>query len=249
MAKDARQKYIIFGSWTGAAIEEAATATFEGSSITAVTVTAATFGDKVDDTSGTYVFTYDGTASTWKYNGSAVALTGAGGYGITVTGTPANNDTITVVYTAGNGGWEALGKDVDNLSKELNADTENTKNVLGETAFEHKGYQSTVGLDTYYMDPGRLMYAHLLDVALQEKYDEGSLLGYMAEAYFTSVDEDAGTMSGYCYVRRAWFVPQSVGGDTAGFNIPFTVNPQGGMEKKAITYNMKNNTATVTALS
>lgn len=245
MAKDARQKYIIFGSWTGAAVAAAATATFVGSSITAVTVVAATFGTQVD-ASGEYVFTYSSTGSTWKLNGSAVTIDD---YGVDVVGTPANNDTITVNYTAGSGGWEALGKDVDNLSKELNADTENTKNVLGETAFEHKGYQSTVGMDTYYMDPGRLMYAHLLDVALQEKYDEGSLLGYMAEAYFTSVDENAGTMSGYCYVRRAWFVPQSVGGDTAGLNIPFTVNPQGGMEKKAITYDMKTNTATVTALS
>ena len=243
MAKDARQKYIIFGSWTGSAIAAAATATFVGSSITAVAVVAATFGTQVD-ASGEYTFTYNSTGSAWKLNGSTVDIAD---YGITVTGTPANNDTITVNYTAGSGGWEALGKDVDNLSKELNADTENTKNVLGETAFEHKGYQSTVGLDTYYMDPGRLMYEHLLEVALQEKYDEGSLLGYMAEAYFTSVDENAGTMSGYCYVRRAWFVPQSVGGDTAGFNIPFTVNPQGGREKKAITYNMKNNTATVTA--
>lgn len=246
MAKDARQKYIIFGSWTGAAVEEAATATFVGSSITAVTVTAATFGDKVNDTSGTYLFTYDGTASTWKLNGTAVSLTGTGGYGIEVTGTPANGDTITIVYTAGNGGWEALGKDVDNFTKELNADTENTKNVLGESAFEHKGYQSTMGLDTYYMDPGRLMYAHLLDVALQEKYDEASLLGYVAEAYFTAVDEANNQMTGYCYVRRAWIVPQSVGGDTAGFNIPFTVNPQGTPEKKAITYDMITNTATVT---
>ncbi len=99
------------------------------------------------------------------------------------------------------------------------------------------------------MDPGRLMYAHMLDVALTEKYDEGSLLGYMAEAYFTSADENAGTMTGYCYVRRAWFVPQSVGGNTAGFNIPFTVNPQGGATKKAIVYDMKTNTATVTDLS
>ena len=244
--KDARQKYIIFGSWTGAAVEAAATATISGEGITAAEVTAATFGTKVGGVSGSYTFTYDGTSTTWKYQGTAATLSQ---YGITATGTPEDGDAITIVYTAANGGWEALGKDVDNLSKELNADTENTKNVLGETRFEHKGYQSTIGMDTYYMDPGRLMYAHLLDVALTEKYDEGSLLGYMAEAYFTSVNEEAQTMSGYCYVRRAWIVPQSVGGDTAGFAIPFTVNPQGGMEKKAITYDMVTNTATVTDLS
>ena len=105
------------------------------------------------------------------------------------------------------------------------------------------------GMDTYYMAPERLMYAHLLEVAMQEKYAESDLLGYFAEAYFTAVDETNHQMTGYCYVRQAWIVPQSVGGSTAGFSIPFTVNPQGGMEKKAITYDMVTNTATVTALS
>ena len=245
MAKDARQKCIFFASWTGTAIAEAATATEDGASITGVTVTASTFGGKVSS-SGTYVFTYDGTASTWKLDGTTVTIAQ---YGIEITGTATNGDTITVVYTKGSGGWEALGKDVDDLSKDLNPDTENSKNVLGETRFEHKGYQSTVSMDTYYMAPERLMYEHLLDVALQEKYAESDLLGYFAEAYFTEVNEAAHTMTGYCYVRRAWIVPQSVGGSTAGFSIPFNVNPQGGMEKKSITYDMVTNTATVTALS
>lgn len=240
MAKDARQKLIFFASWTGTAVAATASATFVGSSITAVTVTAATFGSQVSNTSGEYVFTYATSGSTWKLNGSAVTITS---YGIDITGTPSNNDTITVTYVASNGGWEALGKDVDDLSKDLNPDTENTKNVLGESAFEHKGYQSTVGLDTYYMDPGRIMYEHLLDVAMREAYAESDLLGYFAEAYFTSASGT--TMSGYCYVRRAWIVPQSTGGNTAGLSIPFTVNPQGGVEKKAITYDMVTNTATV----
>lgn len=244
--KDARQKCIFFASWTGAPVEAAANATISGEGITAATVTAATFGTKVSGASGTYVFTYDETSTTWKYQGSAVTLSQ---YGITATGDPEDGDTITVVYTAANGGWEALGKDVDDLSKDLNPDTENSKNVLGETRFEHKGYQSTVSMDTYYMAPERLMYAHLLDVAMQEKYAESDLLGYFAEAYFTAVDEANHQMTGYCYVRRAWIVPQSVGGSTAGFSIPFNVNPQGGMEKKAITYDMVTNTATVSDLT
>ena len=248
MAKDARQKCIFFASWTGAATAAATSNTFSGEDIASVTVNTTTFGSKVNNTGGTYEFVYSTTGSTWKLNGTAVDL--ATDYGVTVTletsGSLGNGDTVTVTYTPSTGGWEALGKDVDDLSKDLNPDTENTKNVLGETAFEHKGYQSTVGLDTYYMDPSRLMYAHLLDVALTEKYDEASLLGYYAEAYFTTVNENANTMTGYCYVRRAWIVPQSVGGNTAGFSIPITVNPQGTPEKKAITYDMKTNTATVT---
>lgn len=241
--KDARQMCIFFGSWTGGTVEATATAVVSGE-ITGATVTAATFGSKVG-ASGQYTFVYSATGTAWKLNGTTITLND---YGITVTGSPDEGDTIVVTYTAASGGWEALGKDVDSLTKDLNPDTENSKNVLGETTFEHKGYQSTVSMDTYYMDPGRLMYSHLLDVAMQEKYSQGDLLGYFAEAYFTSVNEAANTMSGYCYVRQAWFVPQSVGGDTSGLSIPFTVNPIGGMVKKNIEYDMATNTATVTAI-
>lgn len=242
MGKDARNKCIFFGSWTGTATEATAAVTVSGEGVTAATVTASTFGTKVGGASGTYVFTYDGTSTTWKLSGTSSTLNQ---YGITTTGTPEDGDKITVVYTAATGGWEALGKDVDDLSKDLNPDTENSKNVLGETTFEHKGYQSSVALDTYYMAPERLMYAHLLEVAQKELYAESDIGGFFAEAYFTSVDEANNQMTGYCYVRRANIVPQSVGGNTAGFSIPFTVFPTGGMEKKKITYDMVTNTATI----
>ena len=243
MAKLERKKSIFFGSWTGAAIAATATGTIiTGSALTAVAVVAATFGTKVSG-SGAYDFVYAATGTTWKLNGTAVDIAE---YGITVTGTPANNDKIRVDYTRASGGWEALGKDNDDLTKALNPDTETTKNVLGETAFKHSGYSPEVDMDPYYMDPGRLMYEHLLDCALQEKYGEADLLGYFAEAFFTEADEVAQTMTGYCYVRRAWFVPQSTGGDTSGYSIPFNVTPVGAMTKKNISYNMSTNEATIT---
>lgn len=249
--KLARNRCMFFASWTGAAITASGTVTPSGTGITAAafieTTGLGTFGTKVSNTSGTYEFTYNGTA--WTYKGTTVTLSE---YGLTVTeatGGALSGDKITVNYIASSGGWEAIGKDNDDLSKELNADTESKKNVLGETSFEHKGYEPQVSVDPYYMDPARLMYAHLKDIAQKEAYSEEECLGYFAEAFFESADEANHTMTGYCYVRRAWIVPQSVGGDTAGFAIPFNVNPVGGMEKKAITYDMLTNTATVTALS
>ena len=241
MAKLARNRGMFFGSWTGSAIEASATATETGSSITAVTVTASTFSTAVSGASGVYVFTYDGT--NWKLSGSTISLET---YGISITGTAAASDTITVTFEAASGGWEALGKDDDDLSKKLNADTETKKNVLGETTFEHRGYEPEISMDSYYMDPGRIMYAHLLEVALEEKYSEEDLIGYFAEAFFTNVS--GSTMTGYCYVRKAWYVPQSVGGDTSGYQIPFNVTPVGPMTKKAISYDMTTNIATISTL-
>lgn len=243
MAKIERKRSMFFGSWTGAPIDAAAVATvLIGEAITGVTIIAETFGSKVKN-SGEYEFVYSGDGKAWRMDGSVVDSTQ---YGMTVDGTPADGDRVLVVFTAASSGWEALGKDNDSLVKELNPDTDSTKNVLGESGFKHSGYKPSVDLDPYYMDPSRIMYKHLLECAMEEKYSEDDLLGYFAEAFFTSVDAEAGTMSGYCYQRRAWFVPKSTGGDTSGYSIPYTINPVGPMTKRKIVYDMSTNQATIT---
>lgn len=244
MAKLNRNRGMFFGSWTGQPISESATAQVVGTGVTAAAVVARTFGGAVNGASGEYAFSFDG--SKWTYNSTVIDLTT---YGVTPTGDPAEGDKIVVSYTAASSGWEALGKDNDDLAKELNPDTETGKNVLGETTFTHSGYEPEVDLDPYYMDPSRVMYAHLLDIALQEKYGEADCIGYFAEAFFTAANEETKTMTGYCYVRQAWFVPQSTGGDTAGYAIPFNIHPIGGMTKKLISYNMTTNEATITDIT
>ena len=145
--------------------------------------------------------------------------------------------------------WEAIGKDNDELTKELNPDTEAGRNVLGESTFVMSGYEPEIDVDPYYMDPDRAMYEHLLECALEEKYGEADLVGLFAEAFFTTVNATAGTMSGYCYVRDAWFVPQSTGGDTAGYAIPYNIHPTGPIVKKNIVYTMATNTAVITDIT
>ena len=243
MAKLERRRGMFFGSWTGNPVSEYAYTTVMTGSVIAAVV-AATFGTEVGGESGDYLFSYAG--GSWMYNGATVDLSD---YGVTVTGSPESGDKFTVTYIPASSGWEALGKDNEDVSKELNPDVESQKNVLGETTVKHSGYEPEIDIDPYYMDPGRIMYSHLLECALEEKYSENDLLGYFAEAFFTSVNESAQTMSGYCYVSRAWFVPQSVGGDTAGYAIPFKVIPTGAKTKKAISYNMATNQATITALA
>ncbi|MBR4973851.1 MAG: hypothetical protein IKY45_05260 [Clostridia bacterium] len=73
-----------------------ATASVTGT-ITAATVDVTTFQSVMGNIStGSYVFTY--TASGWTYSGNVVEISD---YGITITGTPAENDTVTISFTAG----------------------------------------------------------------------------------------------------------------------------------------------------
>lgn len=247
MAKLERNRGMFFGSWTGAAITESATVSVgDSTGITGCTITAATFGTGVNGLSGEYTFLYDGT--NWTLNSENVAsITTA--YGLTLTGEPASGDILVITYTAASSGWEALGKDNDDLSKELNPDTETSKNVLGETAFTHSGYEPEINVDPYYIDPSRKMYARLRDIAIEERYGESDLKGLFAEAYFQSANKSTNKMTGYCYVRDAWYVPQSVGGDTAGYAIPVNIYPVGPTVKKNIVYDVSTNEATITDIA
>lgn len=73
-----------------------ASASVSGTGVTSASVDSATFQDVIGDTAGSYVFTY--TSDGWEYSSDVIEISD---YGITYTGTPAVNDTITITYTAG----------------------------------------------------------------------------------------------------------------------------------------------------
>lgn len=246
MAKFDRNRGMYFGSWTGQDIDEYAGVDIgDSTGVTNCTVVATTFGAAVSNLPGEYVFTHDG--KNWLLNSVVVPTEKLSStYGLTVEGNATKGDILVITYNPKSSGWEALGKDNDELTKELNPDTETSKNVLGEATMVHNGYEPEIGVDPYYVDPSRKMYKRLLDIALQELYGEGNCLGYFAEAFFTSANPETRKMSGYCYVRQAWFIPQSTGGDTGGFAIPVNINPVGAIAKKKIVYDMTTNEATIT---
>ena len=80
----------------GGTVNSATAAIGASTGITAAEVDADTLFGKVGQ-AGTYVFTYFTTGTTWKLSGGAVTLSD---YGITVTGTAADGDTVTAVLTS-----------------------------------------------------------------------------------------------------------------------------------------------------
>lgn len=143
--------------------------------------------------------------------------------------------------------WDVLGKDNDDLNKELNPDTETSKNVLGEATFKHNGYEPEVNVDPYYADDESPLHEKLLAAAVQEKYGDADIKGYFVEAVFEKAEN--GVLTGTGYRREAYIVPQSTGGDTAGFGIPFTVNPVGPMTEVTVSYTMSTRAVTITEKS
>lgn len=141
--------------------------------------------------------------------------------------------------------WEALGKDNDDLSYELNPDTETAKNVLGETTVTFSGYEPELDMDPYYADPDRKLFTKLLEISMMEKYAEEDVKGKFAKFYFDEDQKDKESMTGDAYVQDCLIVPQSIGGDTAALGIPFNVMPMGAITKKKVTYKRADNSITV----
>ena len=121
-----------------------------------------------------------------------------------------------------------LGKDLEEFNVEMNPDTETGKNILGESTFTHNGYEINASADPFYARTGDALFE-----ALQAIIDQG--LQY--EGCATTLVEvhlwDAGTTSGTykAYRQPVFLIPQSYGGDTSGYQIPFDVNYVG--EKKS----------------
>lgn len=145
--------------------------------------------------------------------------------------------------------WEVLGKDNDDLSKDLNPDTETSKNVLGESTFKHNGYEPEVSVDPYYAEPDSALYSKLKAAAVQEKYGDADVKGYFVEAVFDGEQATEGHLTGTGYMREAYIVPQSTGGDTAGYGIPFNVNPVGPMTAVTVDYTLTSRAVTIARVS
>lgn len=126
--------------------------------------------------------------------------------------------------------FELIGDDIEDMSVEMNPDTSQTKNILGQTKTVDNGFAPTMSADPWYADPEKKIYPHLRDIALeQKKGDERKTL--MLEV----IVEDTEETEHLAYVREVKVTPTSYGGGTEGFNIPFNVEFDGAWVKGTVT--------------
>lgn len=126
--------------------------------------------------------------------------------------------------------FEILGDDIEEMSVELNADTSQVKNILGQTKTIDNGFTPSMSADPWYANTESKLYPHLRDIVLDQlKGDERKTL--MLEV----IVEDTEATEHLAYVREVKVTPTSYGGGTEGFNIPFTVDFDGAYAKGTVT--------------
>lgn len=123
--------------------------------------------------------------------------------------------------------YERLGKDLEEFRAELSAQVDSKKNILGETAILISSYEKTGAIEPYYAEQESALFARL-----QEIIDNALVL----DALKTDVVEvklwEAEADGKYPAIREeAYIEVTSYGGDTTGYQIPFTLHYTGNKVK------------------
>lgn len=137
--------------------------------------------------------------------------------------------------------WSVIGKNVEDMSVELNPDTESTKNILDEVFVTDNGYTPSFSVDTYYADPTEAIYTKLRDIAMNRKTDDDCKTQVME----VLIDKDEGPFD--AWVEDCIVKPQSYGGATGGVRIPYTVSFCG--NRTQVTVNIDTTTKAVTIVT
>lgn len=118
--------------------------------------------------------------------------------------------------------WWRAGKDVEEMSVELNPDVSSTKNIWDETSVQDNGYEPSMDVDPYYANPDDEIYPKLLDIAMNR------LKGDSCKTKILEVVvEDTADTNHKAWTEDVIVKVSSYGGDTAGFGLPFSVTFDG----------------------
>lgn len=122
-----------------------------------------------------------------------------------------------------------LGKDLEEYSVELSAESETKKNILGEVSTVISSYEATGSVEPYYADQSDEIYAFLQDIIDNRKVLDDVKTDTVEVHLWEPVKGETGEKSTVfvAYKETAVIEVTSYGGDTTGYQIPFTVHYQG----------------------
>ena len=134
--------------------------------------------------------------------------------------------------------YERLGMDLEEFRAELAAQVETKKNILGETSVVISGYDKTAAVEPYYAQTGSALFERLQDII-----DNNRVLDDLKVNVVEVKLWDAESDGVYPAIREEAYVEvTSYGGDTTGYQIPFTIHYTGTKVKG--TFNVATKTFT-----
>lgn len=129
-----------------------------------------------------------------------------------------------------------LGKHLEQYDEELNPQTSVFNNILGEQIVLHTGYQASSSVEPYYAEEGDPLWEKLQDIANNRVTGDG--------CETTRIDglmDEEGTVL-WAYMESCKVIPQKIGGNTSGVQVPFQVLNNGNRHR--VNFSLSTKTAT-----
>ena len=118
--------------------------------------------------------------------------------------------------------YERLGKDLEELNVEMNAELETKQNIIGENSTNLSGYSPQASVEPYYADKESPFFDFLQDIIDKRK----TLDDCKTDAVEVHMWEE--TTGKYTAYKETVIIEiVSYGGDTSGYQIAFNVHYQG----------------------
>ena len=134
--------------------------------------------------------------------------------------------------------YERLGEDLEEFSPEMAAQVETKKNILGESSILISGYENTAAVDPFYAKVGSGLFQRLQEI-IDGDLVLDELKADVVDVKLWEVDESGS----YPAVKESVYLEvTSYGGDTTGYQIPFTIHYTG--EKVKGKFNLATKTFT-----
>ena len=134
---------------------------------------------------------------------------------------------INTVHNGEEAVYERLGKDLEEFSPELSAQVDTKKNILGESSILISSYEKTATVTPYYAESGTGLFEKLQGI-LDDDLVLDDLKTDVVEVKLWEQAEG----SVYPATREeAYIEVTSYGGDTTGYQIPFTLHYTGSKVK------------------
>lgn len=127
--------------------------------------------------------------------------------------------------------WFLIGKDIEDMSVELNPDTSTKKNILDETVTDDNGYEPSISADTYYANTGDTIYSKIKDIAMNRLTGDDC----KTKVLEVLIDKKGDNVAYDAWMEDCIVKPQSYGGAQGGVNIPFNINFDGNRKQGTVT--------------
>ena len=135
--------------------------------------------------------------------------------------------------------YERLGKDLEEFSPELSAQVDTKKNILGETSVLISSYEKTGSVEPFYAESGSALFERLQDIIDNSRVLDELKTDVVEVKLWENVEENV-----YPAIREEVYIEvTSYGGDTTGYQIPFTLHFTGNKVKGSFNVSTKTFTA------